>query len=61
MGLAKCCDKYVQKSSPKKQGKGKFSEIHECPTCKKKLKITFEEISTLGNPTDYQAVGADYV
>ena len=61
MNLKLCCEKYGTSSQPKKLRSGVFKEIHECPTCKRKLVIMYEEIAGLGSDnTEYLVLGVDY-
>jgi hypothetical protein len=63
MMLKTCCDQWLQTLKPKIPRSGDFTEIHSCPTCGQKFRVTFEEIPALGDDgiSDYAVVGADPV
>jgi len=62
MGLNNCCLKYARSAQPKKEDKAVFSENHSCPVCKQFLKITFQEIVTMGEGlSEYDVIGIDPV
>jgi len=48
---------------PKLPKSGTFSEVQKCGSCGDQIKITFEEIATLGDDgnSSYAAVEAEYV
>jgi hypothetical protein len=59
--MNQCCNAWVQSLSPRTKGKGRFTEIRTCPTCKTQFRVTFEEVSLLGDDgnSQYAVVGAD--
>ncbi len=57
--MNQCCENWLRNLTPLRPQRGRFVEVRSCPTCKKKYRVTFEAIDTLGNPTEYVVVAAD--
>lgn len=62
VGLKSCCLKYSRGAQPKVEKKNVFEEVHSCPTCGQKMKITFQEISALGEGlSEFEVIGVDVI
>lgn len=57
-----CCEKYVQRSQPKQaQETDFFFEAHQCPVCRKSLRVQFQRIEVLGGSVEYVAISAEAI
>jgi len=58
--LKECCQRWLDSLQPMNTSDGRFIEVHICPTCSTKFKVTFKCIGLLGSDdVDYQVVAAD--
>lgn len=60
MSLKSCCNKWaLGEAEPKYPRAGVFSEVQACPTCKTRLRLTFQEAPILGDEASYSILGAE--
>lgn len=59
--MKKCCESFVMSLEPNHPKNGKFSETHVCPTCKTRLRVSFECNALLGGNWACAAISAEEI